>query len=257
MELPLLEDDLGAPGIIEPAEVIRPADVPRCLVLCFFTEVVAAIAARDGTRRVSVLKAAHGEHPVYEFAHPEGRIAVMHPGMGAPLAAAFLEEAIALGFRTVVAVGGAGALVPGLALGHPVVVESAVRDEGTSYHYLPPARTVEADKTGVVALQETLEEAGAPYLSGRTWTTDAIYRETRSRTERRVAEGCLTVEMEASAFIAVARRRKAAFAQLLYAGDSLAGPVWDERGWFKATGVRERLFGVAADACLRLDRARA
>ena len=58
---------------------------------------------------------------------------------------------------------------------------------------------------------------------GRTWTTDAVYRETRARTDRRRAEGCLTVEMEASALIAVARFRGVAFSQVLFAGDSLAG----------------------------------
>jgi uridine phosphorylase len=164
-----------------------------------------------------------------------------------------MEDAAALGVRTFVAVGGAGALIPDLVLGHAVVVSGAVRDEGTSFHYLAPSRTVEADTAGVEALERTLREAGAPFVTGRTWTTDAPYRETRTRVTRRVEEGCLTVEMEASAFIAVARYRNVRFAQLLYAGDSLSGPEWDERGWTHATTIRERLFWHAADACLRLD----
>lgn len=91
-----------------------------------------------------------------------------------------------------------------------------------------------------------------PFLTGRTWTTDASYRETRARAGRRVAEGCVTVDMESAAFFAVARYRGVRFAQLLYAGDSLAGETWDDRGWTRATDVRERLFWSAADACLRL-----
>lgn len=168
-----------------------------------------------------------------------------------------MEETIALGCRTIVAVGGAGALVPELVLGQVIVVESAVRDEGTSFHYLAPSRTVEADVLGVAALQETLAAAGVPFLTGRSWTTDAMYRETRSRVERRIAEGCVTVEMEAAAFMAVARYRGVSFAQVLYAGDSLAGGTWDERGWSQATSVREQLFWHAADACLRLNRGEA
>jgi len=254
MDLPLLENDRAAPGVIEPSMVVDATDVPDCVVLCFFSEVVEAIAARGDARQVAVLEAAHGRHPVYEIEHRAGRVAVVHPGVGAPLAAAFLEEVIALGCRTVVAVGGAGALRPDLVLGHAIVVESAVRDEGTSFHYAAPARTIHADAAGVDVLRATLTEAGVGYVVGRTWTTDGIYRETRERMKRRVEEGCVSVEMEAAAFIAVARYRGVAFAQLLYAGDSLAGTTWDSRGWTKAHSVREQLFWQAAEACLRLDR---
>jgi uridine phosphorylase len=89
-----------------------------------------------------------------------------------------------------------------------------------------------------------------------TWTTDAPYGETRTRVSRRVAGSCLTVKMEASAFIAVSRYGDAGFAQVLYAGDSLAGPTWEERAWTRATPVRERLFWLAPDACLHFDAAR-
>lgn len=253
LDLPLLEDDLAATGVIEPSRVIEALDVPRCAVLCFFREVLESIVAEGEARQVKCLAAAHGEHPIYEVERGGQRLGAFHPGVGAPLAAGFLEEAIALGFRTLVAVGGAGALVPDLVLGHAVVIQSAVRDEGTSFHYLAPSRTVDADPVGVAAMEGTLREADVPFLTGRTWTTDGIYRETRDRVQRRVAEGCITVEMEAAAFFAVARYRSVRFAQLLYAGDSLAGPEWDARGWTTAKNVRERLFWHAVDACLRLD----
>ncbi len=253
MDLPLLEDDLDAVGVIEPAEVTPTIDIPPRLVLCFFSELIEQLAARDDAVLVTSRRWAHGPHHVYEIPHRGERLAVMHPGVGAPLSVGLLEELIAHGCRTIVAVGGAGGLVPELVLGHAVVVDSALRDEGTSFHYLAPSRTVDADPAGVAALEATLSEAGVPFLTGRTWTTDAPYRETRARAERRVAEGCLTVEMEAAAFIAVARYRKARFGQVLYAGDSLAGPEWEERGWTRATTVREQLFWLAADACLRLD----
>jgi len=255
MQLPIHEDDMDEVGVLEPSEVVPPRDAPNCVVLCFFREVIATLAARPDARRVASLRAAHADHPVYEIEHREQRLAVFHPGVGAPLAAAFLEEAIALGCRTIVAVGGAGALTHDLHLGHVVVVDSAVRDEGTSFHYQAPSRTIAADPRGIAALEETLTAAAVPYVVGRTWTTDAIYRETRSRVSRRVAEGCLTVEMEAAAFLAVSKYRGVDFAQVLYAGDSLVGEQWDERDWTNATDVRERMFWLAADACLRLRRA--
>jgi uridine phosphorylase len=252
MELPLLESDLDEPSVIEPSEIIEAVDMPRCVVLCFFRELIDAIAVRPGASPVTLLNWAHGSHPIYEIEHNGQRLAVMHPGVGAPLAVGLLEEAIAFGGRTFVAVGGAGALTPELVLGHAIVVSSAVRDEGTSLHYLAPSRTVDADPAGVEAIETTLRDAEIPFVTGRTWTTDAPFRETRTRVTRRVDEGCLTVEMEASAFIAVARYRNVRLAHLLYAGDSLAGPEWDERGWTRATTIREQLFWQAADACLRL-----
>jgi uridine phosphorylase len=83
----------------------------------------------------------------------------------------------------------------------------ANRVEGTSYHYAAPGRVIDADPDGIAVLRETLEAIGADYVTGRTWTTDAFYREPPSRIARRVEEGCLVVEMEPAAFIAVARFR--------------------------------------------------
>ncbi len=255
MDLPLLENDLAAPSMIDPTREVTPVEGAGPMVLCFFAEVIDAVTLRTDARKVDVRVWEHGEHPVYEIDHLGHRLGVMHPGVGAPLAAGLLEEAIALGYRTFVAVGGAGALIRELVLGHPIVVESALRDEGTSYHYMPPGRTVEADPEGVDALESTLREAGIPFVTGRTWTTDAPYRETADRVRRRADEGCVAVEMEASALMAVAQHRGVSLAHVLYAGDSLAGPEWEHRDWTNATTVREELFWIAAIAFLRLDSA--
>ncbi|MCX7861359.1 MAG: phosphorylase, partial [Chloroflexus sp.] len=81
------------------------------------------------------------------------------------------------------------------------------RDEGVSYHYLPPSREVLADTSGVRALEETFRHHNVPYRMGKTWTTDAPYRETANKIAQRKAEGCLSVEMEAAAMMAVAQFR--------------------------------------------------
>ena len=170
---------------------------------------------------------------------------MIHPGVGAPLAAGFVEEIASLGVTTLVACGGAGALVDELDLGHVMVVASALRDEGTSFHYAAPSRIIDADPLGVRVLGEVLREHEVEHFVGRTWTTDAFFRETRSRVQRRIDEHCSVVDMESSAFIAVAKYRGLRFAQLLYAGDSLAGEEWDSRSWSGARGVREELFASA------------
>jgi len=104
-----------------------------------------------------------------------------------------------------------------------VVPVSAVRDEGTSYHYLSPAREVEPSPRAVSAIKLVLERHKVPYITGKTWTTDGFFRETPGKVELRRSEGCLTVEMEAAAFFAVARFRGVTLGQVLYGGDDVGG----------------------------------
>ncbi len=249
---PILEFDPALTAVIEPSELIEPIDAPPHAVLCFFQDVIEKIVDEHGARIVDHVISEIGRNPIYELELGGRRLALVHPGVGAPLAAAFLEELIARGSRTFVACGGAGVLVPDVALGHVVVPTAAIRDEGTSYHYLPPGREVTPTREAIDAIVDTLERHHVPHVTGKTWTTDGLYRETRDKVQRRVAEGCLTVEMEAAAFFAVASFRSVSFGQLLYAGDDLSGDTWDSRGWDDHASGRELLFRVAAEACLRL-----
>ena len=251
-EAPILEFDPSPTAVIEPSEMIEPIDVPPHAVLCFFQDVIATAVDRHQGRVVDHVVSEIGHNPIYELEIGDRRLALVHPGVGAPLAAGFLEELIARGCRTFVACGGAGVLVPDVALGHVIVPTAAIRDEGTSYHYLPARREVEPTRQAVETLVATLERHHVPFVEGKTWTTDGLYRETRAKMERRVAEGCLTVEMEAAAFFAVAAFRGVTFGQLLYAGDDLSGHSWDHRAWDHHASGRELLFQIAAEACLRL-----
>ena len=156
------------------------------------------------------------------------------------------------GCEKFIACGGAGVLDETIALGHIVVPTAAVRDEGASYHYLPPGREVAASPVAVAAIERTLKRHNIGYVLAKTWTTDAIYRETLAKVQLRRAEGCATVEMEAAALFAVARFRGVTFGQLLYGGDDVSSDEWDSRRWDKQTSVREKLLWLAAEACLAL-----
>ncbi len=251
-DAPILEFDPAPTAVIEPGEVIDPIDVPRRVVLCFFNDVIEKVVRDHDGRQIDVLVSEIGQNPVWELTFGGERLALVHPGVGAPLAAGFMEELIARGCSAFVVCGGAGVLVPDVTLGHVIVPTAAVRDEGTSYHYLAPTRTVAPSPEAVAAIVATLEAHHVPHVVGTTWTTDAIYRETRDKLASRVAEGCLTVEMEAAALFAVARFRGVTVGQLLYAGDDLSGDAWDDRGWDEHTEGRELLFRLAAEAVLRL-----
>ena len=252
MKYPILEYDPAPEAFIEPSKIIRPRNAPEHCVISFFGEVVEQVASTHQARVIARNRWEDGPHPLYEIEHNGQRLAFFHPGVGAPLSAGLLEEVIALGCRKFIACGGCGVLEEGMAVGHLVVVSSAVRDEGTSYHYLPPSREVQANEIAVSALATTLEAHHLPYVIGKTWTTDAPYRETAQRIARRKAEGCLTVEMEAAAMMAVAAFRGVTFGQLLYGGDDLSGEAWDNRQWQAQSALREQLFWLCADACLGL-----
>lgn len=249
---PLLEYDASRLAIIEPSRVIDSIDIAEHCVLCFFQEVIAELV-REGARarHLHTGQSEVGDYPVYELDYGGRRLAVMHPGVGAPAAVARFERAIALGCRKFIVCGGAGVLDGSIRVGDIVVPSSAIRDEGASYHYLRPAREVAPTSRALSAIEAVLSENHHEYVRGKTWTTDAVYRETRRRVNRRKREGCVVVDMEAAAFFAVARFRHVECAQILYGGDSLAGRRWDPRGWNRHA-MRERLFHLAAQACLRL-----
>jgi uridine phosphorylase len=252
MTYPILEHDPTREALIEPSRFIQPRDVPSHCVICFFKEVIEKVAVEHSANVLAKNTWEDGPHPLYEIEYQNQRLAFFHPGVGAPIAAGLLEDAIALGCRTFMACGGCGVLAPGLAVGHLIVVSSAIRDEGTSYHYLPPGREVTANAAGMAALVTRLNRRGVPYTLAKTWTTDAPYRETPNKIAARKAEGCLTVEMESAALMAVAEFRGAVLGQALYGGDDLSGAEWDHRDWRSRQQVRENLFWLCAEACLAI-----
>jgi len=248
---PLLEFDTSRPAFIEPTDQIRPHEVPEACVITFFGDSVQRLLD-EGARVVARNQWEDGPHLLLEIEHQGRRVAVLHSGVGAPLAAGLLEESIAMGCRAFVVCGGAGALRQDLTVGHLVVVRAALRDEGTSHHYLPAGRWVDLDAEATRILEQTLTEHGVPFVSGPTWTTDAPYRETPQKIAARRDEGCITVEMESAALAAVASFRGVRLAQVLYSGDDLSGEIWDNRDWQSSTGVRDHLIRLAGSAALRI-----
>ncbi len=249
---PILEFDPDRNAKLEPSRVARPRDMPEHCVICFFREVIDKVAEEHEAQVLVENRWEDGPHEIHEISFDGRRLAFYHPGVGSPLSAGLLEEAIAFGSSKFIACGGCGVLRKDLSVGHLIVVSSALRDEGVSYHYLPPSREVKANAEAVAALEEALSARAIPYIVGKTWTTDAPYRETQGKIDQRRGEGCVAVEMEAAAMMAVSEFRGVPFGQVLYAGDDLSGDDWDNRDWQSRREVREHLFWLAAEACFRL-----
>jgi uridine phosphorylase len=251
--IPVLGFDPERQAIIEPARIIRHRDVPENCVLCFFREVIEQAAETLGVYALSPLKSEMGEIPVFHATQGGKTFGIAPAAVGAPLAAGFLEELIARGGRRFVACGGSGVLDRSIPSGHIVVPTAAVRDEGTSYQYLPADRDAYPSPNALAAVTRVLDRRNVEYAAGKTWTTDAFYRETPRRVATRRDQGCVTVEMEAAALFAVAEFRNVDIALLLYGGDDVSGVEWDPRSLGRKIPARETLFWLAVEACLEIE----
>jgi uridine phosphorylase len=221
-------------------------------VITFFREVLENMEKNGLTRVVKYLNCETMDVPLYEMETLGKKVHLFLGYVGAAGSAAFLEELIACGFSKFIVCGGAGVLRKDIAVGHLVIPVSAVRDEGVSYHYLPPAREVECHPEVIAKIEAELTRCGVDHIKAKTWTTDSFYRETEKKVELRRSEGCVTVEMEAAAFFAVAKFRNVKLGQILYGGDDLSAVTWDGRNWHDRTEIRKNLVELGIRVCLSL-----
>jgi uridine phosphorylase len=252
-EFPILEFDEDKNAFIRPSNLIKAIDdiAERC-VLCFFSVSIEKIIKEYPHKIVSIIKSEGAHYPLYELDYKDEKIILVQAGVGSPIAAGQIEEISAMGCKKFIACGSCGVLQKEIAIGHLIIPTTAVRDEGTSYHYVKPAREITADEHIVQIIENKLLEEKIPYIKAKTWTTDAIYRETPQKIIQRKNEGCVTVEMETSAYIAVSQYNNVKFGQILYAGDNLGGEEWDKRNFLSRTDIREFVLRLTLDRCLKL-----
>jgi uridine phosphorylase len=169
------------------------------------------------------------------------------PGIGAPAAAIAIEELVALGVRAITFIGYAAALEPGHIAGDVVAIDDALRDEGVSGLYGATGPVAAPDPDAAVALAQALEGAGLGDDHGRSWTTDALYRETPSAIARARGAGARVVEMEVAAVYAVAVALHVAIGGAVIVGDRIVDGRWDPPPRFEPIRRRAR---AAVDAVL-------
>jgi len=247
-EAPILEFDPDKNAILNPRIYGMESPLPTKGVMCFFQDVIQKLYRQKKLEQIGYIRCEMGKLPIYQCLFNKKKTFVIQAGLGAPFSAALLEELIVIGASQVVICGGCGVLKKEIAVGHLIIVNSAVRDEGTSYHYLPPNREVRPTSSMIEGIEKVVRNHGYPYLLGKTWTTDGFYRETLKKRSVRLKEGCLTVEMEAAALFAVAQFRGIRIGQILYGGDMVVPEGWDHRDWGKRKDVRENLFWLAVEA---------
>ena len=159
------------------------------------------------------------------------KICLVQAPVGAPAAVQILDWLISYGVREVISAGSCGSLVD-YAENVFLVPYKALRDEGTSYHYLPPSRYVDVSERSRHAILQTLQAHNLPYHEVKTWSTDGFFRETKGKVASRKQEGCAVVEMECSALAACAQMREIVWGEILYTADTLHDVEnYDERNW--------------------------
>lgn len=240
-EYPIMEFDDAKTAKLNP-DSFNPGrfDTDK-MVITFFPEVIKKLI--DG-KRISPEKVIPGENPVEIYKFNDADVLITLGQVGCPACAGNLDLFQEMGIRKVLFCGGGGVLDRNIEVGQILLVEGAIRDDGFSYHYLPPARVVYTDKTTTDRIAALLEREKVPYLRGLTWTTDAIFRETADKIELRKAEGGKIVEMEQAGCIAVALFRGFQYGALIYGGDDLSGEEWSERGWRSREGIRYDLVNL-------------
>lgn len=213
---PILSDkDYEAASVFDPANLLREARrqkqvpeiaVPEICILDPDGDILRSLRREERATPSSGWACYHTE--LYEFGHGDERFGIIGCAVGASFAVLLAEELFVSGCRFLISMTSAGQILEQGPTPYFVVIDRALRDEGTSYHYLPPSEFCEADLRLVEMAMQALQQPSQPIYQGAAWTTDAPFRETAAVIERSRARGILAVEMEAAALYAFAQARQ-------------------------------------------------
>lgn len=207
-EIPILEFDPAKGAVIDPTHEKLTLQLPKKCVFAFLGERIEDYAMERGLEPVNWFVSATKVFPVFVTEHRGEKVALCQAPVGAAAAAQLMDWLIGYGVREIVSAGTCGALEH-MDEGTFLVPSKALRDEGASYHYAPPARFAEVSKRAREAIERALAQHGLEYREVLTWSTDGFYRETKDMVAYRREEGCAVVEMECAALACCAAFRGA------------------------------------------------
>lgn len=251
----LEEFDKNKQAVVNPSDIIKPiSGMPKVVVSCFARETFERMVNSFGGERIGETREANMVIPVYKANYKEASIGMFMSPVGAPACVCTAEEIFAMGAETIILFGTCGVLDKTIEDCSIILPDRAVRDEGTSFHYVPASDEIEVNPLYKELLIEILEELHCHYTVGKTWTNDAIYRETRDKAAQRKRSGCICVDMECSAMAALAKFREKEVFQFFYAADNLDGEAWDIRSLDNEANLTEKdkIAGLAMELALRV-----
>ena len=225
-----IDQDEDDQAIIKPSKIIKKINAPKICLIPFYHDVIEKLRKKGVLKEIAKIPSiVVPPIKLYEMNFEERRIGVLSSSLGAPFSAGNLEIAIALGCEKFLSVGSCGVLDKKFKRGHLIVVTSSIREEGTSNHYIPASREVIVEKQITNKIQQSLKKRDIKYIAGKNITTDALFRETIPQIDKWKQEGAISIDMEASALLAVAKFRKVQLGYILVAGDDVSGKKWNRR----------------------------
>lgn len=254
----LLEEfDPNKSALFNPADFRKPmTEMPKTCVSFFSKSLMKFVKENFELSQIATIKNSTMEFPIYKTKVNEVELAILQSPVGAPACVSNYEEIIAMGIKNFLLVGCCGCLDEKIEEYSIILPTSALRDEGTSYHYAPACDETEIDKDVVEELEKVLKKLKLNYTKGKTWTTDAIFRETKEKINRRKEQGAIAVEMECSAMNVVSKFRGIKFGQLFYGADNLGGEEYDPRNFVVSTisvDNKTKIVPVAFECALALN----
>ncbi|MBD5428998.1 nucleoside phosphorylase [Lactobacillus sp.] len=228
----LLNYDSNPKAVLEPNHERLNYHFDYPLIYAFLEkEVIDNFLSKTRHREVGKFETISFSPSIYEIEVKGKKFNLCQAPLGAPVATQLLDWLISYGTKKVLAIGSAGSLVD-LPENNFFLVKKAIRDEGTSFHYLSAESEIELDKEFRNNLLTHAKKENTNLTEVITWTTDGFFRETEDKIKQALAYGAELVEMECSAMAACSKFRKVDFAQILFTADSLAGEDGhDERSW--------------------------
>lgn len=218
-KFPILEYDSAKSSIIETAQA-EVQEFPERAVFAFLRDEVTAFATAHHAKIITEFDSATKLYPIYEYDYHGQKICLCQAPVGAAPAVQLLDYLIQNGVRKIISTGSCGTLID-IPENEWLIPTVALRDEGISYHYLPPARTIKTNQLANQAIATVLTSQQLKFAATKTWTTDGFFRETADMINYRVSEGCQVVEMECAGLAACAKFRGAIWGELLYTADTL------------------------------------
>ena len=206
--------------------ITKIEEFPELIIMIFKESLISYIKEMDGVKIIGYINAGDSV-PIYKINYKGKVFAIVRTLIGGAGTAGMAEELIAMGAKKILIYGSCGTLFKDILKGHFIIPNAAYRDEGVSYHYMPQSDFVEIPTSN--ELENIFKELDVPYIKGKTWTTDALYRETRGNMEKRKKEGCIVVDMECASIMSVGVFRNIPIYQFLYGDDTLDGTKWDRR----------------------------
>ena len=225
---PILEYDGVPDAVLEPDHEALGIVLPPRVAFPFVGDCVHDYAREHNLPVLAVYETVTKKYPVYKLSD---EVCLCEAPIGAPVAAGLMDWMIAYGARQFISAGSCGALID-LPENTLIVPRRALRDEGTSYHYMAPSRWSFLDYALQDRIKSVFTEKDIGFTECDVWTTDAIVRETVDKVRRCRAEGCGVVDMECAALSAVAEFRNVQYGQFLFVADTLAdADAYDARNW--------------------------